>query len=205
MHMELIRRWRMLLALPLGVAALIVLGAGASAGASSLPKPGVGGYPAPGATMLSSVQPLASGPFFWAPYGGSNFINETPHLHELTLTANGTDGTWETVAVGTNGGSEVYLFEDTQDGLCANEPGGGYGDEIVATSCVSSDQNEQFYDFDANGEGSWLINIAATISTGDTEYVYMTAIGSPCTAGETLVAGAAPGAGNCAVWDHYAA
>jgi hypothetical protein len=200
--MELIRRWRTLLGLPLGLAALIALGAGASAGASSRPEPGVGGYPVPGATTLSSAQPLASTPFFWAPYGGSNFINETPHLHELTLTANGTAGTWETVAVGTNAGYEVYLFEDTQDGLCANEPGGGYGDEIVATSCVSSDQSEQFYDFDANGKGSWLINIAATIDAG--KDIYMTAIGSPCTANESPVAGAPAGAGNCAVWDHYA-
>lgn len=152
--------------------------------------------------LTSAAPASAASAYYWAPYGGSNFINETPHLHQLTLTSNGTPGLWETVADGTVGGDEVYLFEDTSNGLCANQPGGGYGTALIATSCVSGDSTEQFWDFDANGIGSWLINVGGTAAE-DGAYNYMTAVGSPCTANEVTLSGVEYGSGNCAVWDHF--
>jgi hypothetical protein len=130
-------------------------------------------------------------------------LEEVVHVALLRIISSGY-GHYEICDFGNIAGTEAYYIEDTQNGLCLNNPESGYGQDVVGTSCPTSDSqtSEAWYWYtSSDGSGTyWFVNVYWSSVDGANRY--LTANGTPAQCGQNGagVYDFPGGHGDCAIW-----
>jgi hypothetical protein len=152
--------------------------------------------------VTNSVTPDATctGSYDYFPDVGGGALEEVVHVALLRIITSGF-GHYELCDFGSIAGTEAYYIEDTQNGLCLNNPESGYGQEIVGTSCASQTNEAWYWDTSSDGSGTyWFVNVYWSSVDGANQY--MTANGNPAQCGQNGagVYDFPGGHGDCGVW-----